>query len=1392
METVSDETPAPEPGPETGQEPAASPVTRRPWKGRFARRSLAVVVAVIAAGFLTLFTVDLGRLWPGMVRFAERRGSVFLDRPLHIGSISAYLTPGRFALRDVVIEGRNPGDRPFMKIGRIDIEVPWWTLFRKELHVQLTLDDWAMVVESWPNGLHNVPRLTGPKRQPGRPLPFSTTVDWAHARGGSFTYDDHATPWHVVAPNLSFSLVRANALKQYRGVATFSGGEVGIQSYKPMATSMSTRFVLDGSKVRLEHIDLVTDGSRSHVNGDVDFSKWPAQTYHVTSEVDFRTMKDIFFAREPWKVDGDGVFTGTFKLFSGGRDLSGEFTSENATVNGLEFPNLHGALTWTPTLFAVTHAETDFLGGHARFSYALAPLGSRTGAMATFTTDYTDIDVFDLDRLMSLRGLKLVGLASGDLTLEWPNGKFGSARMGGGRTRIDPPDGLVLATPDLPAVPRAAAPEPAEFDPHRRMGPLVLGVNTSYTIDPEGLTFADSWAATSHSYIKFSGRLARDSSRFPFHVTSHDWQESDRLLASIMTAISGPTGAVQVAGRGTFDGEMTGSFSAPLIQGRFAGEAMRVWDVTWGRASGDIVIQGGYVTLSNSRVGDTPDRSIVPNGRFALGFRKDDAEEINARIAVTNWPVADLKHAFSLDDWPMDGTIASAELNLTGKYKGPMGTGALRITKGAAWGERFDEAAGELAFEGAGMRVRRIVMHKGTAELGGTAYIGWDGTYAFDAATLPNTNGIAVETLDNFKVEGAPLTGQLTFRATGSGEFTHPTYAFEGTIPDLFVGSEGVGAVTGRFSIDGDTMTIDRLAAASSRLQVVGTGSITFDDEGLYPADLRFRFAETALDPYLKFVTTNPNSPFNRLVVGGSLAVRGELAKPNSLTVDTTIDDAALTLFDYTLRNDGPVQLKLDKGQLDVVSLKLAGSGTNLALTGGGNFDSRVWKLSAIGDSSLAVLGLFPQFAGVTASGTARLNASLRGSFDQPRLAGDAVIIDGRIRPLNSPHSLDAINGRIEFGVSPTGANTIDMRGVSGRIGSGLVAFGGNILLDGYEIAEYDLTATGRSLRLRYPTSFTSTVDMDLRLIGSFDQPRLVGDIDVLRVVYNQAADPGLLGFAAAGGGAAPAAAAPEPEVVEGGTGLALEIRVTAPPMPFISTDEATVEGRADLDVRGTFDWPIITGTVELLGGEVTMFSNRYVVREGAIEFRPNSTEPTFDVVAETRPRVEGQTFTVTIGLSGTFSSMNLQFNSDPYLPQTDIISIVFGGVPSIRSAEERALRSSEEQQQILMQTMAASLVANIATSRVSGVFQQAGVIDTLQVTPVISNEVGLQQNPSARITVGRRISPRVYLTYSRVLGDIEEEIILLEYDQSDRLSWVLSRNEDRTFALDFRIRYVF
>ena len=91
---------------------------------------------------------------------------------------------------------------------------------------------------------------------------------------------------------------------------------------------------------------------------------------------------------------------------------------------------------------------------------------------------------------------------------------------------------------------------------------------------------------------------------------------------------------------------------------------------------------------------------------------------------------------------------------------------------------------------------------------------------------------------------------------------------------------------------------------------------------------------------------------------------------------------------------------------------------------------------------------------------------------------------------------------------------------------------------------------------------------------------------------------------------------------------------------------------------------------------------------------------------------------------------------------------------------------------------------------------EQTFGVDTFQLTPSFIDPYSQQSgrvNPSARLTIGKRISDRAYLTFSRSLNTpVYDQIILLEYDASDRLSWVLSRNEDQSYALEFRVRHVF
>ena len=318
--------------PEPIETPATpeQPSTGRPRWRRYGLRLLALVVAVIAGAFVTIFTVDLG---PNLRGIAERQGSKYLERPLHIGKVSAKLTPGVFYVEDVVIEGLAPTDRPFLKAKRIEVVLPWWTIFNRKLIVEsVEMTDWDMVVETWPSspgfprGRHNFPKFTRDSKSNG-PKRFTTTLRSVLASRGSFTYEDHGTPWSTAARDLRVSMTRGPADVLYRGSATFSDSTIAILRYLPFRANMRSRFTIDGSHLHFPRIDLISDGAQSVLQGDIDLAHWPEQTYQIRSKIDFPTQKNIFFHGDKFGASGQGDFQGTFHLFKGGRELKGTFTS---------------------------------------------------------------------------------------------------------------------------------------------------------------------------------------------------------------------------------------------------------------------------------------------------------------------------------------------------------------------------------------------------------------------------------------------------------------------------------------------------------------------------------------------------------------------------------------------------------------------------------------------------------------------------------------------------------------------------------------------------------------------------------------------------------------------------------------------------------------------------------------------------------------------------------------------------------------------------------------------------------------------------------------------------------------------------------------------------------
>ena len=439
----------------------------------------------------------------------------------------------------------------------------------------------------------------------------------------------------------------------------------------------------------------------------------------------------------------------------------------------------------------------------------------------------------------------------------------------------------------------------------------------------------------------------------------------------------------------------------------------------------------------------------------------------------------------------------------------------------------------------------------------------------------------------------------------------------------------------------------------------------------------------------------------------------------------------------------------------------------------------------------MANLGILQGFFhDVRGAGRADLTAAVDGPLREPVFSGRATITNGRVRHFSLPSSLDAINGVVSF--DPRG---IRLDELTARMGGGTVQFGGRVGLQGYQLGELNVTVHGEGVQLRFLEGLRSVIDADLALRGGFRAPTLGGTVTVKSAVYTRSIDAPetILDFAIrrpsynAAGATDAGASTTIP--------LRYDIGIIVPSTLRIDNNFGRGQASADLTLRGTYDRPVFFGHAQVERGELNYKGKRYRLTKGTVDFtNPTRIEPFFDIEAETNVRVAGQSYRLTVGVSGPTQKLVPSLSSDPPLPGADILALLFSDVRRSGDVELRSLQPTERQNDLLSASAAETIAKPI--SEAGKIVQRTIGVDTFQLTPFLtdvnSTTPASRLNPTARLTIGKRISDRVYLTFSRSLASsINDQIILLEYDAGERVSWMLSRNEDsQSYALEFRVRH--
>jgi hypothetical protein len=194
---------------------------------RHVRRAWLVAAVGIAAVLASIVTVDLG---PALRRRAEQEGSNWIARPLHIGRLGLNLGRGVLVVEDLRVEGLTPAHDPWLTIGRVELTLTWRTLLERRVFIDhVEMRDWTLIVESYPRGVNNWPRLNGPPRPPrtGPPL-VTTTLQYLKASRGRLLVRDFGSSWGMDAPNLDVEMMKGD---EYRGTMRWTDGTMLIQQY---------------------------------------------------------------------------------------------------------------------------------------------------------------------------------------------------------------------------------------------------------------------------------------------------------------------------------------------------------------------------------------------------------------------------------------------------------------------------------------------------------------------------------------------------------------------------------------------------------------------------------------------------------------------------------------------------------------------------------------------------------------------------------------------------------------------------------------------------------------------------------------------------------------------------------------------------------------------------------------------------------------------------------------------------------------------------------------------------------------------------------------------------------------------------------------------------------
>lgn len=1042
--------------------------------------------------------------------------------------------------------------------------------------------------------------------------------------------------------------------------------------------------------------------------------------------------------------------------------LSGALEVGQIRYGAVQLSKLSSPVQASSSRLELTHLKASLLGGEVYGQLRLA----LNGESSSLKMDFKSIDLAKVAAAFTSK-IRLTGRLSGRAESRWLGYNLASS--------------VTDLTGRLEAVslPTAEAPTPktltGEFAGRLANKSLVLSRSS---------LIADS------SRFSATGRLGLQDFNLEVGFSTLDLEDA-LAVASQLAIFEPPRGRLHAQGGASFSGRVSGSLSRPTISGLFQLQNLQAEQESLGRFGASVEYTPSRLVIKDGRLvqEDGGEARVDFDGPLAgdgLGVTSLEMKgyQIGSQLTgqirrvlghtlpiVSTLDTGSITGRLTLSGVPSPGRLAQGELNLKQIANLLKGQGSILVANSGS-SSKFQSFEADFVLSHGHIDLKNLAAVLKTGRvLGYGSYDVASEDYTVDASADLNLSDFAQE----LTIRGLPTIGVVSAKLKGAGRISSPQFELSVTCPKLLVGGVELSSLQlSSSAVAGVAKT--RLKAVYLNQPYEIAGKVRLSGDFLLEADAEIR--EKSLLPLLSLFTRIP--PRLATMASGRISLYGPLLPDNQLSLRKVRLTASLDRLEvivskieeddlgYTATNDGSILIEAMGNRVNFRSLRLKGEGTSLSVTGSYSVDENS-QLDLQGQASLKLLNTLSN--SVFADGIASMGVQVySSSTGRVRLRGIAEVRNVSLRYVGLPLALQQGSGRVVFNT-----DRLVLENFNARVGGGAVRLSGGLLLDKENIG-FRLGINATDVKVNYPQSSRSTFSGNLVLQGTQKLQVLSGNINVSQFEYRENTD--LATVLGAGTGTA-FISDPTRESF-----LKLDVSINAQDTLSVNNNLAELTGSASLKLTGPANNPVVSGEASVTRGTLFLRNERYQITRGLFFFPgTRSRQVQFDVESDTEIRG----YRVILNLSGSLEKLNVTLRSEPALSQVDIVNLLTTGQPPTSIGQIQAAGSVASGQ--VAANTAAGILFGTLSSQVEQRTDKLFGLNRFQIDPLLT---GRGSNPTARITIGRRITRDLSVTYSTDLSTGREQVFLLEYQIRRNISLIGVRNEDGSYGFEFRLRRQF